>query len=585
MNSSHLVSNVLPNHHNHHHHGNAMPSNIHQQQQQQQQQYNSNSSTYPNKMPTTITSSSSSLSSSNHNNGCGGSESKHLAPTCSSSMGKTNAQTSNTATVGTTHMGAGPINTTIHSSSSPMPSSSSSSSSTSTSCSPSIPQPSQATQHKFAPARRLAARQTLRLAIPKQQGDLSFSSLANNNNGCVVGGVRHSSPSQLPPAPILKRTPVVSSATPHSLIPKTASPLESHNLPNVQLNNGHCVTATPSSGGSSTQFLRVRNPSITLNSTDLCNNNDFLAFAKELSSPAMGARTSNGNTRVAAIKVSAAGRNASHSALRVVSARTSNGNTRVAAIKVSAAGRNASHSALRVVSEHSPIFAEIASSISPSTTSSASPSNHLNRLFSLSPSSLRNYGNFSFHQLACLPKKVDHSIIMGNRVSTLWCRKSNLAIKTNNESEHSSDHNQSKTKTNAFTSHKKRESKRRFRQRRLSLNCMTREADTPPNNEEPVQIHRNSNTLPRRLKLNTVDSSKESLASSPNDTKVGENSEIQLPEVSNTNSSVFLPEIPIIAISDENSCENSVDVVDGPLPIPSALFGNLKKTVNDHTKF
>uniref|UniRef100_A0A1I8NXJ5 Uncharacterized protein n=1 Tax=Stomoxys calcitrans TaxID=35570 RepID=A0A1I8NXJ5_STOCA len=213
-----------------------------------------------------------------------------------------------------------------------MPSSSSSSSS-STSCSPSIPQPSQATQHKFAPARRLAARQTLRLAIPKQQGDLSFSSLANNNNGCVVGGVRHSSPSQLPPAPILKRTPVVSSATPHSLIPKTASPLESHNLPNVQLNNGHCVTATPSSGGSSTQFLRVRNPSITLNSTDLCNNNDFLAFAKELSSPAMG--------------------------------------------------------------EHSPIFAEIASSISPSTTSSASPSNHLNRLFSLSPSSLRNYGNMS----------------------------------------------------------------------------------------------------------------------------------------------------------------------------------------------
>uniref|UniRef100_A0A1I8PLK8 Uncharacterized protein n=1 Tax=Stomoxys calcitrans TaxID=35570 RepID=A0A1I8PLK8_STOCA len=169
---------------------------------------------------------------------------------------------------------------------------------------------------------------------------------------------------------------------------------------------------------------------------------------------------------------------------------------------------------------------------------------------------------------------------MGNRVSTLWCRKSNLAIKTNNESEHSSDHNQSKTKTNAFTSHKKRESKRRFRQRRLSLNCMTREADTPPNNEEPVQIHRNSNTLPRRLKLNTADSSKESLASSPNDTKVGENSEIQLPEVSNTNSSVFLPEIPIIAISDENSCENSVDVVDGPLPIPSALFGNLKKTVN-----
>lgn len=44
--------------------------------------------------------------------------------------------------------------------------------------------------------------------------------------------------------------------------------------------------------------------------------------------------------------------------------------------------------------DHSPIFAEIASSISPAT-SSASPSNHLNRLFNLSPSTLRNYGNVS----------------------------------------------------------------------------------------------------------------------------------------------------------------------------------------------
>ncbi|XP_073836210.1 sterile alpha and armadillo motif isoform X9 [Musca autumnalis] len=201
----------------------------------------------------------------------------------------------------------------------------------------------QITQNKFAPARRLAARQTLRLAIPKQQGDLSYT---NNQSG--ISQFRHSSPSQLPPAPILKRNTSVSNTTPqimpspaptlvnsssslsHSHIPKSASPLESNTLPNV-INNSNCTTATPSTA-SSGQFLRVRNPSITLNSSDLCNNSDFFAFTKEFSSPAVG--------------------------------------------------------------DHSPIFAEIASSISPAT-SSASPSNHLNRLFNLSPSTLRNYGNMS----------------------------------------------------------------------------------------------------------------------------------------------------------------------------------------------
>ncbi|XP_067643876.1 NAD(+) hydrolase sarm1 isoform X5 [Eurosta solidaginis] len=48
------------------------------------------------------------------------------------------------------------------------------------------------------------------------------------------------------------------------------------------------------------------------------------------------------------------------------------------------------------MSDHSPIFAEFSSSISPSTTSSGcSPTNHINRLFSLSPSTIRSYGNMS----------------------------------------------------------------------------------------------------------------------------------------------------------------------------------------------
>ncbi|XP_037942985.1 putative uncharacterized protein DDB_G0286901 [Teleopsis dalmanni] len=188
-----------------------------------------------------------------------------------------------------------------------------------------------ASTNKFAPARRLAgARQTLRLAIPKQQGDTY--SLQNPCNG-TNAFYRHS-PSQLPPAPILKRntpSPATASVATYSHTPKSSSPLESHNLPNVTPtvlsgNNGSTIV-TPSSCGSG-KLLNLRKPNITLNSSDIRNNNDLFAFSKDLSPS--------------------------------------------------------------VDMEHTPMFADIASSISPS---SGSPTHHLNRLFNLSPSTKRSYGN------------------------------------------------------------------------------------------------------------------------------------------------------------------------------------------------
>lgn len=253
MNTSHLLSNPLSNHHFNNSHN----------------QLNNPNASYTTKM-----------SASNHDTATvlNASQQQHAGLLGSSSLGRSNAQTSTapTQTPPPTNVGSG-LNTTNNNATQPQP------------------------PNKFAPARRLAARQTLRLAIPKQQGDSTYSTLTNNHQ--QAGGFsqfRHSSPSQLPPAPILKRTPVTTTpqmapsvpSSAHSLIPKTASPLESQNLPNVSVvNNGGCTSAaTPSTAGSSSQFLRVRNPSITLNSTDLCNNNDFFAFAKELSSPAVGGK-------------------------------------------------------------------------------------------------------------------------------------------------------------------------------------------------------------------------------------------------------------------------------------------------------
>jgi len=132
--------------------------------------------------------------------------------------------------------------------------------------------------NKYAPGRRLAARQTLRLAIPKSQGDPL-------NHPPSVGLFRPS-PSQLPPAPILKRVPAVSSCS--TGIPKSASPLESHQLPNVTPTTAHTRLGYSggsgcSSASSTSNFLGVRKPSLTLNSSDIRNNNDLFAFPKDMS--------------------------------------------------------------------------------------------------------------------------------------------------------------------------------------------------------------------------------------------------------------------------------------------------------------
>ncbi|KAI8120852.1 hypothetical protein CVS40_7933 [Lucilia cuprina] len=316
MNSSHLVTPMNTHHPHHHNTTHHVPTN----------------STYTSKMPTSNNSNQPTTTSTIHNYHP---HDQHAGLSASTLVNKSNNSTTNTSTTNTqqnivNNVGAGLSSTTSASSATP----------TNTN-----------TSYKFAPARRLAARQTLRLAIPKQPGDSQQHSQLNStapamtgNNNSLATQFKHSSPSQLPPAPILKRPPINTpnySSTPTSIsqnshIPKSASPLESHHLPNVLHHSTTpiCTAATPSSVGSN-KFLRVRNPSITLNSSDVCSNNDLFAFAKEFSSPAVGG------------------------------------------------------------GDHSPIFAEIASSISPSTASSGSPTNHLSRLFNLSPSTLRSYGNVS----------------------------------------------------------------------------------------------------------------------------------------------------------------------------------------------
>ncbi|XP_017100219.2 NAD(+) hydrolase sarm1 isoform X2 [Drosophila bipectinata] len=195
----------------------------------------------------------------------------------------------------------------------------------------SLPQQASTAQsaNKYAPGRRLAARQTLRLAIPKQPpGDPS--TLGHPH----TVGVFRPSPSQLPPAPVLKRVTPGTSCS--SGIPKSASPLESHHLPNVTPTRlGYGISGAGGSGCSSassaSNFLGVRKPSLTLNSSDIRNNNDLFSFPKDMS-PVLS-----------------------------------------------------DHS-------HSPMFTDISSA-----NSNGSPTHHhqLGRLFSLSPSSIRSYGNMT----------------------------------------------------------------------------------------------------------------------------------------------------------------------------------------------
>ncbi|XP_036343507.1 serine-rich adhesin for platelets-like, partial [Rhagoletis pomonella] len=304
--------------------------------------------------------------------------------------------------------------------------------------------------HKFAPARRLAARQTLRLQIPKQQGD-SYA-LQNACNGGVGGAAASStyykhSPSQLPPAPILKRHTATPTQSLHasSSFPKSASPLESHKLPNVVCNssspssqlssassllyNGsnysssglsiHPATATPTSGAH--KFLNLRKPSITLNSADVRNGNT----------------NNNGNS---SSSIGSCGSDLF-------------GFTRELSPSID-------------MSEHSPIFAELASSISPSTTSSGcSPTHHINRLFSLSPSTMRSYGN----DARCLRRRFG----MGNRMSSFWCKNSSLQLPDNSNS-----NNNKNNKTERGQSHNRSPSGffKSSGNRRMSLNCVSRKS-------------------------------------------------------------------------------------------------------------
>ncbi|KAM8710396.1 hypothetical protein ACLKA7_017079 [Drosophila subpalustris] len=212
----------------------------------------------------------------------------------------------------------------------------------------------QTSGNKFAPARRLAARQTLRLAIPKQQ---QLQQPGDSVNLQQSGNIYRHSPSALPPAPLLKRHTATTSATgnSNSFIPKSASPLESHKLPNATpsgsttplmfngnagAGSGNTTASACSSASSSVNFLGVRKPSLTLNSSDIRNNNDLFAFAKDMS-PAL---------------------------------------------------ELTDHS-------HSPMFTDLGTAISPANSNSSPTSHHhqLGRLFSLSPNSMRSYGNSFIH--------------------------------------------------------------------------------------------------------------------------------------------------------------------------------------------
>lgn len=262
MNSSHLVTSMSTHQHPHTHHNTHHP--------QPHTSTTSTSSAMYTKMPTTQTNSSGSnanVSNNKYNN------IENYSMTANNRMNNNGMASAN-------HN----VNTSTPSSSTTttLPTNSN----------------TQSSAYKFAPGRRLAARQTLRLAIPKQPGDSQNTQFISNsitgatnttNNNSIH--LKHSSPSQLPPAPILKRTPISTpqfSFTPTTVSAKSTSPLESHQLPNViQHSTTPACSITPSSSGSS-KFLRVRNPSITLNSSDVSSTHDLFAFAKEFSSPTVG---------------------------------------------------------------------------------------------------------------------------------------------------------------------------------------------------------------------------------------------------------------------------------------------------------
>lgn len=185
---------------------------------------------------------------------------------------------------------------------------------------------------------------------------------------------------------------------------------------------------------------------------------------------------------------------------------------------------------------------------------------------------------------------------MGNRVSTLWCKKSNLAIKhSNDESDKSREQNANEIPQGISFKQRdttKRESKRRFLQRRLSLNCMTRDSGGGERSaEEPVRIHRNSNTLPRRLKLNNETAEEPATTNEePSAIVTPVNSLQNSEQISDSKSSGFSEISPNSASDLKNSSppppppQISVDEVDGPCkPITSNSADTFKVLTSTKT--
>ncbi|XP_073836198.1 sterile alpha and armadillo motif isoform X4 [Musca autumnalis] len=153
---------------------------------------------------------------------------------------------------------------------------------------------------------------------------------------------------------------------------------------------------------------------------------------------------------------------------------------------------------------------------------------------------------------------------MGNRVSTLWCKKTNLPISHNKDTPNKTSDNSSDLNTRESP---KRTSKRRFLQRRLSLNWITRENGTRSSQQEPVEVHRGASTLPRRLKLGPKDTTNEkdnALADSSFKAETEEAAVFGNTSIKNSSDSL---ETPVVIGGNKENTNNkiSVDVVDAPI--------------------
>ena len=154
---------------------------------------------------------------------------------------------------------------------------------------------------------------------------------------------------------------------------------------------------------------------------------------------------------------------------------------------------------------------------------------------------------------------------MGNRVSNLWCTKTNLAIKDKESKENSNSNSNSKVK---------RESKRRFRQRRLSLNCIARETDNSENKaaKEPVVlVHKPSASLPRHSKLLQTDENP------PPESK--ENKEEFKKQTENKQTTVIPNETTIFSTATATATPTNKSLYTNSAALPPRVEKNLLETV------